>query len=140
MYGNPQHGLHPDEVLRLRQEAGRWLRELREAAGLSQRDLSRALDLDYYTFISQIESGRGRVPPNQYGAMAKALNVEPHDFAKSMLRFYDPITHDMLFGGEPKQFALTVVRKGDPKVSQLAKRVAKLERLVTIKPDKEPSA
>ena len=85
-------------MLSLRQEAGRWLRARREEAGLSQRDLSRALDLDYYTFISQIEAGRGRVPPSQYVAMASALRIEPHDFAKAMLRLYDPITHDMLFG------------------------------------------
>jgi transcriptional regulator with XRE-family HTH domain len=133
MYGNPQRGQAADDVARLRQEAGMWLRALREEAGLSQRDLSRHLDLDYYTFISQIESGKGRVPPNQYAAMAKALHVEPHDFAKHMLRFYDPITYEMLFGGEPKQFSPIVVRNKDPKVSQLAKRLAKLERLVSVK-------
>ncbi|WP_172124342.1 MULTISPECIES: helix-turn-helix transcriptional regulator [unclassified Devosia] len=133
MYGNPQKGQSADDVAKLRQEAGLWLKTLREDAGLSQRDLSRHLDLDYYTFISQIESGKGRVPPNQYAAMAKALKVEPHDFAKQMLRFYDPITHEMLFGGEPKQFSPIVVRKNDPKVSQLAKRLAKLERLVSVK-------
>ena len=128
MYRNPQKGHDVEEVARLRLEAGLWRKGLREDAGLSQRDLSRHLNLDYYTFISQIESGRGRVPPAQYAAMAKALKVEPHDFAKNMLRFYDPITHDMLFGGEPKQFSPVVPgERKDPKVSQLAKRLAKLE-------------
>jgi ribosome-binding protein aMBF1 (putative translation factor) len=97
---NPQQVGAADEVLTLRHEAGKWLRSLREQAGLSQRDLSRALDLDYYTFISQIEAGKGRVPSSHYLAMSRALNVEPREFAKSMLRFYDPITHGMLFGGE----------------------------------------
>jgi transcriptional regulator with XRE-family HTH domain len=95
---NPRQEQNTDEVQSLRQEAGRWLRQLRETAGLSQRDLARALDLEYYTFISQIEAGRGRVPPNQYAAMARALRVEPYDFARAMLRFYDPVTHGMLFG------------------------------------------
>lgn len=127
MYRNPQKGHNVEEVARLRQEAGLWLKGLRENAGLSQRDLSRHLDLEYYTFISQIESGRGRVPPAQYAAMAAALKVEPHDFAKNMLRFYDPITHDMLFSGEPKQFSPISHERKDPKVQQLAKKLAKLE-------------
>ena len=135
MYGNPQKGQAADEVVRLRREGGAWLRALREAAGLSQRDLSRCLDLEYYTFISQIESGKGRVPPNQYAAMAKALKVEPHDFARHMLRFYDPITHEMLFGSETRPFSPILVRNNDPKVSDLAKRLAKLERMVAIKPE-----
>ncbi|WP_172123228.1 MULTISPECIES: helix-turn-helix transcriptional regulator [unclassified Devosia] len=126
MYGNPQKRQKVEEVAKLRQEAGLWLKSLREAAGLSQRDLSRHLDLDYYTFISQIESGRGRVPPDQYEAMSKALKIEPHDFAKTMLRFYDPITHAMLFGGDPKKFSRATEVK-DPQIHQIAKRLAKLE-------------
>jgi transcriptional regulator with XRE-family HTH domain len=134
MYGNPQKRQNVEEVAKLRQEAGAWLRSLREAAGLSQRDLSRHLNLDYYTFISQIESGKGRVPPDQYAAMSKALNVEPHDFAKAMLRFYDPITYNMLFGDGPKEFAPFPKKKGGPpKTSDLAQRLEKLEALVANK-------
>src|SRR5690606_39166076 len=56
MYTHPQQGLEQDDVQRLRQEAGRWLRSLREKAGYSQRELARVVGLEYYTFISQIES------------------------------------------------------------------------------------
>ena len=49
----------------LRQQAGTWLKSLREKRGLSQRQLASFVKVDYYTFISQIESGKGRVPPDR---------------------------------------------------------------------------
>lgn len=97
MYSHPQHGLNQSDVAALRQMAGRWLKQLREEAGLSQRDLSNIMGFEYYTFVSQIESGRGRIPPDRYEAYAKALNVRPDRFVRELLRFYDPVTYDILF-------------------------------------------
>ncbi|MEO3388987.1 helix-turn-helix transcriptional regulator [Mesorhizobium sp. CAU 1741] len=91
-----------EEVQKLRQEAGSWLRKLREEAGYSQRELAKRVGLEYYTFISQIESGRGRVPPGQTKAFAEALNVSVRDFAIQMLRFYDPLHHELIFGTEAR--------------------------------------
>jgi transcriptional regulator with XRE-family HTH domain len=92
-----------DEMLRLRREGGLWLRGLRERAGLSQRELATAIGADYYSFISQLESGKGRVPVSQVELWAKALRVKRSDFARGLLRYYDPITHAMLFGDEAEQ-------------------------------------
>jgi ribosome-binding protein aMBF1 (putative translation factor) len=86
------------KVQELRKEAGAWLRELRERRGLSQRKLAAQLGSDYYTFISQLETGRGRVPPDRYEAWANALGVPPQAFVKNLLRYYDPETHRILFG------------------------------------------
>lgn len=86
-----------DHARQLRQEAGRWLRSRREACEMTQRDLAERVGLRYYTFISQIEGGHGRIPPDQYEAWALALGIEPCDFAKSMLRYYDPFTYRLLF-------------------------------------------
>ena len=97
MYGNPQKR-SASEVQELRREAGRWLKQLREAAGLSQRDLAARVGADYYTFISQLETGRGRIPPDRYEAWAEALEVEPRAFVTEILRFYDPATYRILFG------------------------------------------
>ena len=33
--------------------------------------------MNFYTFISQLESGRGRIPPDRYKVWADALNVDP---------------------------------------------------------------
>lgn len=97
MYGNPQKRTAAD-VQGLRREGGRWLRERREAAGLSQRQLAERVGADYYTFISQLETGRGRIPPDRYVAWAKALEMDPKVFVRMVMRFYDPITYDILFG------------------------------------------
>jgi len=96
MYSNPQK-LSQSGVLELRQQAGRWLRELRESRGLSQRNLADRVGADYYTFISQLEAGRGRIPPDRYVDWAKALGVEPKVFVRTLLRFYDPVTYEIIF-------------------------------------------
>ncbi|ABC24637.1 helix-turn-helix domain-containing protein [Rhodospirillum rubrum] len=97
MYSHPQQGGGP-EALKLRQEAGRWLKTMRETHGISQRELAKRISVDYYTFISQVEAGRGRVPPDRYESWAKALNLDVIPFVKKMMSFYDPVTYDILFG------------------------------------------
>jgi len=96
MYGNPQRRADPS-VQDLRREGGRWLKEQRENAGLSQRQLAAKVGADYYTFISQLETGRGRIPPDRYRDWAAALGLSPQTFVRSLLRFYDPITYDIMF-------------------------------------------
>lgn len=97
MYTNPQHRSDP-QVHELRREAGLWLRELRERRGLSQRQLASHLGAEYYTFISQLETGRGRIPPDRYRQWAEALGVEPAEFVKTLMQYYDPVTYGILFG------------------------------------------
>ena len=99
MYSNPQKR-SAKETQDLRQEAGLWLRELREKAGLSQRDLATAIGAEYYTFISQLETGRGRLPPDKYEVWAKAVGISTYDLVKRLMRYYDPVTFDILFGDE----------------------------------------
>ena len=82
----------------LRQEAGRWLKASREAAGLTQAELAERVGLRYYTFVSQVESGLGRVPIEAQGAWASAIGLEPAEFARTLLRYYEPELHRLLFG------------------------------------------
>lgn len=96
MYTNPQR--RSAAVQELRREGGRWLKEQRERAGLSQRQLADLVGTEYYTFISQLETGRGRIPPDRYLVWAKALNIEPREFVRKVMYFYDPVTHEILFG------------------------------------------
>ncbi len=90
-------GVTEPKTAALRKAGGQWLRERREAAGLTQRQLAEALGIEYLTFISQIESGRGRIPPDRYRAWAQAIGMPPNVFVKSILRFYDPVTYQILF-------------------------------------------
>ena len=87
----------------LRKEAGLWLKELREKRGLSQRQMAEKVGGNYYTFISQLESGRGRIPPDRYLVWAEVLGVEPKFFVRNLLRSYDPVTYSILFGKSKPQ-------------------------------------
>lgn len=84
-------------VQELRKAAGAWLRELRERRGLSQRQVAKLVGTEYYTFVSQLETGRGRIPPDRYLDWAKALDVEPREFVRALMRYYDPVTYGILF-------------------------------------------
>jgi len=96
MYGNPQRCVQED-VIERRRQGGKWLKAMRECAGLSQRDLASLVGTEYYTFISQLENGRGRIPPDRYLVWSKALNIEPSHFVKKLMEYYDPVTFGILF-------------------------------------------
>ena len=99
MYAHHQR-LDSEEVQELRREGGRYLKELREARGLSQRQLAALVGTEYYTFISQLETGRGRIPPDRCRAWAEALDIDVRQFVQTLMRFYDPLTYAILFGPE----------------------------------------
>lgn len=85
------------EAQRLRREGGRWLKEQRLRTGLSQREMAERVGARYYTFISQLENGRGRIPPDRYADWAKVLALPSSTFVYNIMRFYDPVTHQLLF-------------------------------------------
>jgi len=83
----------------LRRQAGRWLKSLRENAGLTQADVADKLGLRYYTFVSQVEGGHGRVPSDQIAHWADALGVPRRELATELLRYYEPELFQLLFLG-----------------------------------------
>lgn len=87
----------PEEAREHRISLGLWLRELREERGLSQRALADLLSLDYYTFISQLETGRGKIPEHRYTEWAEALGQDPKSFVKVLMSYYHPTTYSILF-------------------------------------------
>jgi transcriptional regulator with XRE-family HTH domain len=97
MLSHAEHAA-PEQARELRLEMGKWLRQLREDRALSQRDLANLLNLDYYTFISQLENGRGKIPPSRYAEWADALGVDRKDFVGKILYFTEPSTYAILFG------------------------------------------
>ena len=82
----------------LRKKAGIWLRTRREGLGLSQRVLAERVNMEYYTFISQIESGKGRVPADRLKHWAEALEMDPKEFALTLMEYYDPHTYKLIYG------------------------------------------
>ena len=91
----------------LRRQAGRWLKTAREAAGLTQAELAEQVGLRYYTFVSQVESGLGRLPIETQGAWATALGLNPGEFARTLLRFYEPELFRLLFGDDAAKIRAT---------------------------------
>ena len=88
------------DVQELRRTAGEWLANC-VSNGASPREISRALSVpSTITFISQLEMGRGRVPPYRYKVWAGALGVPPKVLVKTLLRYYDPVTYSVLFEDE----------------------------------------
>ena len=130
MYRNHFIAPNADSVQQSRNEAGRWLKSLREGAGMSQKQLAQAVGFDYYTFISQLESGRGRLPQGQYMAFSQALKVPLREFVKTMTRYYDPITYYALFESEQEP---DVVRSETASRDELTARLERLEALVANK-------
>ena len=84
---------------KLRKKGGAYLKKLREDAGLTQRSLAEKAGFKYYTFISQIEHGAGKIPPELYEAYADAVGVKRVDFIKNILMYYDPHVYKILYGG-----------------------------------------
>lgn len=96
MYTHPQQGSLEDAKM-LRIAAGQFLRLMREARGKTQREVAEDLGLDYYTMISQIETGRVRVPPTMMEAYARSLGEDPRELTRTLMRYYDPLTYSLLF-------------------------------------------
>lgn len=102
-YAQYQVTKHGENAKVLRKRAGAYLKGLREDRKLTQADLAKRVGLEYYTFISQIETGLTRLPPEHYKGFADALGVPVEELAKQLLQFYDPLTFKALFPEKRKQ-------------------------------------
>ncbi|RJG35468.1 hypothetical protein, partial [Motilimonas pumila] len=49
------------------------------------------------TFVSQVENGLGRVPIETQAIWARTLGLDPGPFARTLLRYYEPELHRLLF-------------------------------------------
>lgn len=92
---------HPDAAV-LRKQAGKYVKGLREAAGLTQMEVTKKIGVDYYTLVSQVERGLARIPPDKIADWADAVGVDRKMFAQRLLEHYDPFMWQMLFGPERK--------------------------------------
>jgi|tagenome__1003787_1003787.scaffolds.fasta_scaffold19106417_1 transcriptional regulator with XRE-family HTH domain len=126
----------------LRKQGGRWLRDLRERRNLTQKDLADLVEVKNSVFISQLENGRVRIPPERYEQWAAAYGLSAYEFVKTLLSFFDPITFRLLFeiapadGGRGELNGQTAIltdhasqRYIDALYSLLGKKTAELESL-----------
>lgn len=91
-------GLHDAELAyRYRRTVGLRLAELREAAGMTQRDLSKLLDCGE-TAISALENGRNSLAPERYEQIATIFKLDRKEWGRFLLRYTDPRLYVLLFG------------------------------------------
>lgn len=88
----------PSSQKERRRDAGAWLRNLREQAGLTQMEVATRLGFKYYAFVSQVETGFSRLPTGKIEPWAQAMGVEPRQFARRLISYYEPELHRVLYG------------------------------------------
>lgn len=66
----------------MRKRGGQYIKSLRLANNptMTQRKLAEKLGVTFYTFISMVESGAARVPPDKMADWAEALGVDLQEF------------------------------------------------------------
>lgn len=79
-------------------EIGRWLKAQREAVGLTQRELAAQVGTLYYTYVSQIELGQGKIVAERWETWARALEIHPRIFSMKLLEAYEPHAYRLIFG------------------------------------------
>ena len=107
----PTHGHKgrgEDLGLEARRVVGDWLAERRLARGLTQADVGKALGI-LHTAVSAIELGRNSLPPERFKDMADCLGVNRRQFAKHVLRHYNPWMFALLFPGEMSEEAVEML-------------------------------
>lgn len=83
-----------------RRRMGQIIKALREREGMTQIEMAKAVGQEYFTFISQVETGQSKIPSRDIAIWARALAVQAEDLAKECLKHYDPLLFETLFPGE----------------------------------------
>lgn len=100
-----------------RENLGKRLKDARVAQGYTQKALADALDLEYYTMISQMELGYVSIPASLWRSIADILHMDKADWSLRCLYEYSPEVYEALF--DKRSLAeisgvLTKIRKGHP--------------------------
>jgi transcriptional regulator with XRE-family HTH domain len=84
---------------RNREIIGHYLKQKRVAKGLTQEQMLRLIGSNaWFTAWSAVERGERNLPPAVWEKVAKALEIDPGDFVRVMLRYTNPWAYGMLFG------------------------------------------
>ena len=73
-----------------RHEIGRTIKSLRQAAQLTQSQFAKLVGQEYLSMVSQVETGRVRLPAQDTELWARILGADVQAFAKECVRCYEP--------------------------------------------------
>lgn len=83
-----------------RKRMGQIIKALREREGMTQIEMAKAVGQEYFTFISQVETGQSKIPSKDIAIWARALSVQAEALAKECLKHYDPLLFEAMFPNE----------------------------------------
>ena len=86
-----------DTAFEYRRKVGLFIKDHREALGLTQRELGEQVGV-INTAISAIELGRNPIPPERFEAFATALKVDPKAFGEFLLEWTNPWLFTLIYG------------------------------------------
>ena len=131
-----KQGARTEENMALRKDGGLFIKALRTKAGLTQREVAVALNMNYYTMVAQMEAGTARIPPNTYAAYAKVMGVEHRVFTRKLMQYYDPFTYKCLWGNELLSMT-ELLGLSDSKLSEAQAELKKVMSDLSGKSDEE---
>lgn len=108
----------------MRKRFGSWLKEAREATGLTQLDVATILDYAYHTTVSQIERGVSALPPAEIALYAEAIRVNPKKLAETYLYYIEPYVYAAIYGKDP--YVLENLPRPDTTIRRREARVVKV--------------
>lgn len=89
--------LSNDRKQKNRDNLGAELKNARTKEGYTQKALAEALELEYYTMISQMELGYISIPASLWSPIALVLKMDEPVWVLRCLREYQPETYRALF-------------------------------------------
>jgi len=92
-------GIDRDVGFEYRRKLGNYVRDHREKAGLTQREVGRAVGLSANA-VSAIELGRNPIPPERYRSFADVFSIPHKVFAKYLMEYTDPWLFGLMYGEE----------------------------------------
>lgn len=98
-----------------RNSLGQRLKEARTTQGFTQKALAEALNIEYYTMVSQMELGYISIPATLWGPIADTLKMDRAEWVLLCLNEYQPEVYRALFENRSRREVakcLTMLRMG----------------------------
>lgn len=100
---------------RNRESLGQVLKDARTRQGFTQKALAEALELEYYTMISQMELGYISIPASLWMGIAKVLKMDEYRWVMICLSEYHPEVYKAIFNNRSiseSSMVLSMLHKG----------------------------
>ena len=89
-----------------RKNFGQMIQQRRQEIDMTQPELAEKTNQKFFTFVSNVENGRAKIPTVDLKIWARALKVNRNQFVQNYLFAADPPLYNALFSAaKPKKFS-----------------------------------